>query len=111
MVGWCVKTVSHFSGIACAQYCFFAFDGLPRVEIKSHARKAGVISAWFRSVLQRPCLLVLQAIDVGQAGQGICYGCVLDTIERQPVSGTQRRYRLSTIPQKPMRMAAIVPGS
>jgi len=36
---------------------------------------------------------------------------LLDIIERQPVQGAQRRYRLSTIPQKALRMAAIVPGS
>jgi len=35
----------------------------------------------------------------------------LDIIEHQPGWGTQRRYRLSTIPQKALRMAAIVPGS
>lgn len=35
----------------------------------------------------------------------------LDIIEHQPGWGTQRRYRLSTIPEKALRMAAIVPGS
>jgi len=74
MAGSGVKTVSHFTGIACAQYCFLAFDGLPRVEIASHARRAGLYAPGSVVSLQRACCL--QAIDVGQAGQRICYGCV-----------------------------------
>jgi hypothetical protein len=72
--------------------------------------KAGVISAWFRSA-PTACLFVCKPSMLIRQDNEFVTVVFLDTIERQPVLDTQRRYRLSTIRQKPMRMAAIVPGS
>ena len=68
--------------------------------------KAGVISAWFRSV-PTACLFVCKPSMLIRQDNEFVTVVFLDTIERQPVLDKQRRYRLSTIPQKPIRMAAI----
>jgi hypothetical protein len=74
------------------------------------ADQPGVISAWFRTV-PAACLFVCKPWMLIGEGKGFVTIVFSDIIERQPVWGTQRRYRLSTIPQKALGMAAIVPGS